>query len=48
MDYDKNYIEIAYNPKELNEIIKDFERIFDIDLSKKYLKLSEIRKKLDF
>lgn len=31
-----------------NEIIKDFERIFDIDLSKKYLKLSEIRKKLDF
>ena len=31
-----------------NEIIKDFEKIFDIDLSKKYLKLSEIRKKLDF
>lgn len=31
-----------------NEIIIDFERIFDIDLSKKYLKLSEIRKKLDF
>lgn len=31
-----------------NEIIKDFERIFDINLSKKYLKLSEIRKKLDF
>ena len=48
MDYDKNYIEAAYNPEELNEIIKDFERIFDIDLSKKYLKLLEIRKKLDF
>ena len=25
MDYDKNYIEVAYNPKELNEIfIKEF------------------------
>lgn len=31
-----------------NEVIIDFERIFDVDLSKKYLKLSEIRKKLDF
>ena len=25
MDYDKNYIEVAYNPEELNEIfIKEF------------------------
>ncbi len=28
MDYDKNYIEVAYNPEELNErFIKDFIRI---------------------
>ena len=24
MDYDKNYIEVAYNPKELNEIFISF------------------------
>lgn len=28
MDYDKNYIEVAYNPEELNEIfIKEFIRL---------------------
>lgn len=31
-----------------NEVIKDFEKIYNIDLSKKYLELSEIRKKLNF
>lgn len=30
-----------------NEVIKDLEQIFNIDLSKKYLELSEIRKKLN-
>ena len=28
MDYDKNYIEVAYNPEELNEIfIKELEQV---------------------
>lgn len=31
-----------------NDVIKDLEQIFNIDLSKKYLELSEIRKKLNF
>ncbi len=31
-----------------NDVIKDLEKIFNIDLSKKYLELSEIRKKLSF
>ena len=31
-----------------NEVIKDFEKIFNIDLSRKYLTLSEIKKILNF
>ena len=31
-----------------NGIIKDFEKIFDINLSRKYLTLSEIKKILNF
>ena len=39
MDYDKNYIEVAYNPEELNEIfIKEFikENNLTQDLFSKY------------
>ena len=31
-----------------NDIIKDFEKIFDVNLSRKYLTLSEIKKNLNF
>lgn len=31
-----------------NDIIKDFEKIFDVNLSRKYLTLSEIKKNFKF
>ena len=44
-NYKSNPIEHDYYLQNFrNEIIKDFEKIFDIDLSRKYLTLSEIKK----